>query len=157
MIIRTAKIKDLPAFTKRDLMLKKDQNRYYKKYSALAGEKSLVKETKKFLKGKLNSKKSRIFIAEANGKIIGICMAELEKRPPIFKYRNNGFIESVYVLPVFRGKGIGTLLLKSAIKWLKKNKMSFITLAVHEQNIPAINAYKKSGFVNFFNKMLKVL
>jgi len=55
---------------------------------------------------------------------------------------------NIAVHPSFRRKGIGTMLLGSAIEELKGsvNRDHFLTLEVRESNIPAIRLYKKFGF-----------
>ena len=44
-----------------------------------------------------------------------------------------------------RKLGIGTMLLSKLIEILREQKMEPITLEVNENNIPAINLYKKFG------------
>ncbi len=52
------------------------------------------------------------------------------------------------VAPELRQKGVGSLLLKEALKELKKRRPDTkeVTLEVRESNIAAIRAYEKSGF-----------
>lgn len=55
-------------------------------------------------------------------------------------------IEYIYVEEDFRNKGIATTLLNEMISELKKLSINSITLEVSEDNIEAINFYKKNGF-----------
>ncbi len=52
------------------------------------------------------------------------------------------------VLPEFRRKGIGSMLLNEALKELKQSKkdINLITLEVRESNTAAIKLYEKCGF-----------
>lgn len=55
-------------------------------------------------------------------------------------------IEYIYIEEDFRNKGIATTLLNEMISELKKLSINSITLEVSEDNIEAINFYKKNGF-----------
>ena len=55
-------------------------------------------------------------------------------------------IEQFEVITKERGKGIGDKLLKYLIEKYKKRDIKNITLEVKEDNIAAINLYKKYGF-----------
>ena len=51
------------------------------------------------------------------------------------------------ILPEFRGFKIGQQLIEYCIKFAKQEKWKSITLYSHKKLIPAINLYKKVGFV----------
>lgn len=55
-------------------------------------------------------------------------------------------IEYIYIEEDFRNKGIATTLLNKMIDDLKKKNINSVTLEVREDNIEAINFYKKNGF-----------
>ena len=50
------------------------------------------------------------------------------------------------IVPEFRGKGLGKILLSHAIKLAENSKIRKIRLAVDSRNIPAIRLYHKIGF-----------
>lgn len=56
-------------------------------------------------------------------------------------------IESIAVMPRYKRKGIGTLLMQEMENICKKNGKRMIVLEVRERNRSAINFYKKLGFV----------
>jgi ribosomal protein S18 acetylase RimI-like enzyme len=92
----------------------------------------------------LRDRKKRIFVAEEGGKIIGFSGAA--------KYnRGTGTIGyGVAVLPGFRKRGIGSMLLLAALDWLKKSRVRFVTLEEEtfgfpNQDTPAIILYKSLG------------
>ena len=70
----------------------------------------------------LRDREKRIFVEEEGEQIIGFCGAA--------KYnRDTGTIGyGVAVLPAFRRKGIGSMLLLTAFNWLKKADVRFVTL-----------------------------
>ena len=55
-------------------------------------------------------------------------------------------IINVSVLDDFRKKGVGTQLIDFSIKYLIENQFTGVMLEVNENNLPAINLYKKIGF-----------
>jgi len=56
-------------------------------------------------------------------------------------------LDNIFVLKEYRNKGIASILLEYMIELGKNKKISNITLEVREDNITAINLYKKYGFV----------
>ena len=154
MIIRKAELRDLLKLVEFDSMLKKEYVRYNKEYFKSVDETDFKKEITEYITNKIRSEKDAFFVALEDGKIVGMCIAEYEKRPPIFEYRDSGTIDSLYVSPEFRQKGIATALLQESIAWFRSKNLKFAAITVHELNLPAISAYKKVGFRDFCKKML---
>lgn len=57
-------------------------------------------------------------------------------------------IMNIVVKKSHRNNGIGTLILENLLNLAKSKNMISITLEVNKNNIPAINLYKKFGFLN---------
>ena len=55
-------------------------------------------------------------------------------------------IFNIGVLPQYRRKGLGKLLIDELICEAKKRDFAFITLEVRSENIPAYKLYEKAGF-----------
>ncbi len=88
----------------------------------------------------LGHKDTILKVAVLNSRIIGyVCIRTILDVTHIL---------NLAVLPEFRRKGIGSMLLKDALKELtqSKNDINLITLEVRESNIAAINLYEKFGF-----------
>jgi ribosomal protein S18 acetylase RimI-like enzyme len=90
----------------------------------------------------LRDRKKRIFVAEEDGKIVGFCGAA--------KYnRATGTLGyGVAVLPGFRKRGLGSMLLLAALDWLKRSRVRFVTLEEEtfgfaHQDTPAMILYKR--------------
>lgn len=68
----------------------------------------------------------------------------------IITYRKGcriGSLETIAVDPLFRQQGISRRLLLAAEEDMKKRGMKFAQLEVSERNKPAINLYRKAGYV----------
>jgi N-alpha-acetyltransferase 30 len=108
---------------------------YYKLHPIEKGKKPMV-----------SFKKSRIkrvlFIAEENKEIVGFVLGHLISYAD-FKY---GSIDEFFVKKGFRGRKIGSLLLKKAIKELEKFNPNLILVGTEKTNKEAIKLYQKIGF-----------
>jgi len=97
----------------------------------------------KVIKG-AKDKKSVHVIAECDGKIVGNTSIELNP------YRRNHTAKfAIAISDGYRGLGLGNRLMSEVIRLAKKElkpKPKIIQLEVYENNIPAINLYKKMGF-----------
>lgn len=56
-------------------------------------------------------------------------------------------LDNIYVLEMYRNKGIASILLDYMIEKGKNKEITNITLEVRKDNIKAINLYKKYGFI----------
>lgn len=77
-----------------------------------------------------------LFVAKVNDKIVGICR--------IIKHEEKNQLQSMYILPEFQGKGIGTLLWEEVKRLFDPAKDTFVNVAIYNKN--AIDFYKKLGF-----------
>ena len=87
----------------------------------------------------LNNPYTRVYAFIDNSQIIGI----IHINDIYDRYE----INNIYVLPEHRNKIIASLLMEKIIKEAEENKKINITLEVRKNNFPAINLYKKCGFV----------
>lgn len=76
------------------------------------------------------------FLAKDGDKVIGVCSAV--SRP------DKNQLQSIYILPEYQGKGIGTLLWREAQGHFDINKDTIVQVATY--NTGAIEFYKKLGF-----------
>jgi len=102
--------------------------------------KLLAISAKTSLKQMLRSSK-HVFLAEnSKGQILGFLRKS--DRP-----NNGALIEEVYVLPNYRGRGIGRLLIESVTKAL-----SYAEMKTYSSNVPMVNIAKKLGFKPTFTQ-----
>lgn len=79
-------------------------------------------------------------LAEIDGEIAGFAA---------FKYHDwnkRAEIKGIYVLPAFKGRGIGTALVNNGIEYAKTKGARRLWLETQNINYPAIRFYMKSGF-----------
>lgn len=91
----------------------------------------------------ITSKNSKLFIAECNNQICGMFTLVVVKIPTVIKT----VIEDMVVDINFRGKGIGKILVKEAIKQSKSVGAKFINLTSSPQRQTANGLYQKMGFI----------
>ncbi len=61
-------------------------------------------------------------------------------------------IEEVFVFPDFRGKGVGKMLVDTALSALEKEGVKRVLLEVREGNLVARKLYEKCGFVKIHER-----
>lgn len=78
------------------------------------------------------------FVAENDGKVIGVIMAGNDGR--------RGYIYHTAVHPAYRKQGIGSALVKAALNALKQLGISKVALVVFEKNTNGNAFWEKLGF-----------
>lgn len=86
--------------------------------------------------------KNAIFIAEEEGKIIGLCWCTLVDRG----IDRQGEISEFYIKEEHRGKGIGKELLETAKQFFTSEGVQVVFVWTHHGNEAAIELYKCAGF-----------
>lgn len=82
-----------------------------------------------------------VLAAKDKGKIQGYITCSIDNK-------QKGSIGLVGVGPNSQGKGIGRLLVTSALKWFGENNISDITVVTQGRNIKAQRLYQRNGFVS---------
>jgi ribosomal protein S18 acetylase RimI-like enzyme len=95
----------------------------------------------KKLKELVNDKFTKGIIAEADRKPVGWM------RITISPTENKFFVNQLYVLDEYQGKGIGKKLIKLAEKEALKNNFTKIWLGVMSENVLSVKWYKSLGFI----------
>lgn len=83
----------------------------------------------------------KLFVAEINGKVVGTTMVNPKGKL--------GYIGAVMVHPTYRRRGIATKLMKRALNYIRKKKLSRAVLHVVSTNTSAKGLYHKLGFEKF--------
>lgn len=101
------------------------------------------------LAAELADKNSQFFFAELDNHVIGYLKVNAGASQTELKNEKSLEIERIYVLKEFQGRKVGQLLFDKALQVAGQQNAEFIWLGVWEENIKAINFYKKNGFIEF--------
>lgn len=83
------------------------------------------------------------FVAVSAGEVVGWCDVTPAADRPAHAHRG---VLGIALLQPFRGKGIGTKLIRSALAAARAYGLHRVELTVREHNAGAIKLYKKEGF-----------
>jgi len=100
----------------------------------------------KYLERKFSEKSTKLLVATQNGEMVGFMLCLLSPNAPIFKEKTIGVVSDVYVCPEFRKRGVAKKMLKVAIRWFHKNKVTSVQLSVAAANLEARSAWGQLGF-----------
>lgn len=90
-------------------------------------------------KNALNDSNSKFFVARLGSDIVGFSGMYIAAGA-------EGYVYNIAVNPLFRKKGIGTILTKKLINYAKENNLEFLSLEVRKSNNSATSVYEKCGF-----------
>ena len=101
------------------------------------------------LERELQEKDSCTYLLWEDGELLGYLKlnwgdAQTEKELP-----DALEIQRIYLLQKAQGKGLGGKLLEFSVEEAKKRGISVIWCGVWEKNLPAVEFYKRKGFVRF--------
>jgi ribosomal protein S18 acetylase RimI-like enzyme len=112
-------------------------------------------QVKNWLNGYLNNKGKLLLVAESDdGKIIGARVSEVRERL-FYEPRMEGVIMDFYIMPEFRRKGIGKMMMDEAIKMLREMGAYVISAEFPAQNQISVAFYRKYGFRPMMNVYVK--
>ncbi len=106
----------------------------------------------KFVRSIISSHKGNLTVALVDGILAGYIFYSWDASPLETKMKK-GQIYDLYVKPLYRNVGIGTLLLEHALKELREHTVQMVQLIVMSKNTAAIRLYEKFGF----REVLKVM
>lgn len=98
----------------------------------------------------LQNENNKMFLLEAENKIIGICNVNIIKieETHLINKRTILQIGNIGILPDYQRNGYGQILIDYVKNYNYKDKIDNIQLMVWDFNEKAINFYKKLGFTN---------
>jgi ribosomal protein S18 acetylase RimI-like enzyme len=101
------------------------------------------------LTAELTNSASEFYFAQIDDEIIGYLKVNFGEAQTELQDKNGLEIERIYVLKAFHGLKVGQLLYNKALEIAKDSDLKYIWLGVWEENVRALNFYKKNGFVEF--------
>jgi ribosomal protein S18 acetylase RimI-like enzyme len=97
----------------------------------------------------------RLAVADTGVELVGFCFSYISQKPKYFKLEKFGFIGDLYVSPDYRRLGIGHDLVKDALNFFARRKVSQIELLVSIKNRDAITFWEAIGFSHLLTWMYK--
>ncbi len=89
-----------------------------------------------------------IVVAESARRIIGSGYARIENSVSYLKHAQHTYLGFMYVVPDHRGKGVSKKIIDALKQWSLAQDITEIRLEVYNNNLAAIQAYEKAGFIS---------
>jgi len=118
--------------------LNEHNNALHKRYFGRELKETWTRKNREFL-ARARECRTKFHVVKSDDRVVGYCVSAINKFL-------QGEIVSIYVLPEFRGNGIGTRLMDEHLSWLRENKVTSIFLFVHPCNTDAIRFYWRFSF-----------
>ncbi|ABW01220.1 GNAT family N-acetyltransferase [Caldivirga maquilingensis] len=112
-------------------------------------------QVKNWISGYLNNKGKLLLVAESDdGRVIGALVSEVRERL-FYEPRMEGVIMDFYIMPEFRRRGIGKMMMDEAIRMLREMGAHVISAEFPAQNQISVAFYRKYGFRPMTNVYVK--
>jgi ribosomal protein S18 acetylase RimI-like enzyme len=118
-----------------------------------------IAEIKAYFSASIQARDTVVFVAEANGEIIGAMIAEMRQSADISLLVKRIYIsiENLIITENYREQGVGQALMEQIHLWAQKNGVKEIQLTVWDFNQGAIAFYKKLGYQMLHHRMRREL
>ncbi|HXY46509.1 MAG TPA: GNAT family N-acetyltransferase [Thermoplasmata archaeon] len=144
--LRPARAADIPALVPLLLRLKRLNEEFD---PLLKVREDAAEQARGILASNLDDPKSLVLAAEGIGadkdKVVGFVRALIRERP-FYVPEREGVILDIYLLPLYRRRGVGEYLLREVSHALKEKGAGLVTAEFPAQNEIAVRFYTKRGF-----------
>jgi len=106
-----------------------------------------------WVKDLMKSDIALVLVALDHSQVVAYSLSQINKRPPLFKEIDYGYIYDLAVKSEYRRKGIGEKMLGEILEWFKSHQITRIELMVLTKNRAAFFFWEKHGFEVFLNRM----
>jgi ribosomal protein S18 acetylase RimI-like enzyme len=155
-IIRGAQTSDLPRLGSLGALLVEAHHEFDPRRFLAANHRTATRYAS-FLSTKLEDPDTAIFIAEVNAEVIGYAYAEVQG----YDYQSlrgpAGVLHDLIVDPQYRKRGVGGLLVKAAMEYLKARGAPRVVLSTAEENHAAQRLFTRIGFRRTMVEMTREL
>ena len=105
----------------------------------------------------LRSRSARVFVAEADGRVIGYILGEIHARRPIYPVGTYGFIADISVTESHRRSGVGRALVETMLAWFTREKATAVELFVADANPTSMAFWRAMGFGEYLRLLRREL
>lgn len=154
MIIRYAKLNDYDQMSK---IFKQVDELHSDFHPEIFNQLEFDARTIDYIDSIIKDSKSRLIVAEENGKIIGLAKSDIVSSPDVSLFVKRDYIDisTIVVDEQYRGRGVGQKLLDRIYEWAKEVNISEVELSVFSFNETAVKFYENNGFKEVRKKMSK--
>lgn len=148
--IREAHRRDLPSLA----ALWQEMMDYHRTYDLrFRFSPNAPREVERHLLETLKSRAARIFVAEAEGKVIGYIVGEVHARRPIYPVGTYGFVSDICVTAAWRRRGVGGSLVTALDAWFATQKVTSVELFAAALNPHSIAFWRAMGYDEYLRLM----
>ena len=92
-----------------------------------------------------------VFVAEADGRLVGQIMGTLRDQVPVFEPEQYGYVTDVVVDPAARRHGVGRVLFEALKAWFRERGASHLQLAVAHNNPSSQAFWRAMGCTDYMD------
>lgn len=158
MIIRKARLKDVPEIAELWMEFRKEHNSIVRRGNPrlkpyTIHRKDAKEEFRSFARKNIRSRNGRVVVAEEDGKLVGYALFYIKKSSPVYTNRLFGHISEFFVIKEYRRRKVSSLFRDEAIKFFRKKGLKHMSIDVSPTNSDARKIYKKWGFQEYHIEM----
>jgi GNAT superfamily N-acetyltransferase len=102
-----------------------------------------------YLRDRLREIDSAVFVAEADGRVVGVAIGSIRVQDAFFETRRYGYVSDLMVLPELRRRGIGRALWDRVALWFKSVGLGVVRLHVATRSPEARAFWRRVGAEDF--------
>jgi GNAT superfamily N-acetyltransferase len=102
------------------------------------------------LEGWLSGMGKHFWVAEVDDKVVGFVSAELGRLPVMFEAATEVYVAELFILPDYRGAGLGSSLLDQVRRWGIEHGATSLSASVLSANDKGRAFWHKQGVATFF-------
>jgi len=115
-----------------------------------AGEQAWEKHLRESVWG---DKDWRVFVAEAEGELIGQIMGVVRDQVPVFEPERYGYVTDIVVDPAAQGSGVGQTLFEALKAWFRERGVSHLELQVAYNNPVSQAFWRAMGCTDYMDTL----
>ena len=144
--IRKVNVEDAEEFIKlHNFIWRSTYNKIFPEEVFEKRESNIENRIQTFNQNIVNKQNAISYVAEVNGKLIGLMTAKIDSNYDFFKNQQYAEIESLYIHPDYQKIGIGSKFKNVFIKWARENGVKKYVVGVLKNNFNARKVYEKWG------------
>jgi ribosomal protein S18 acetylase RimI-like enzyme len=94
-----------------------------------------------------------VFVAEADGRLIGQIMGVLRDSVPVFEAERFGYVTDIVVDPAARRRGVGLALFEALKAWFRKRGVPYLQLQVAHNNPVSQAFWRAMGCIDYMDTL----